>query len=205
MVSSPRIPFYLKNLEFVLAAVLDAPWSDSLFDGDDRQVAQTFTTANENTRKLFARLFMRRRGWFRVAKLKYPELEEDMPQLIDGAWAEYSNEDGHTFFIICYRFSGARINGLSPHANGCLCSYYVVIESELQCAGLLETSTLSLNDLAEALELLQIREVVSLAKVCSCRPVVASRKIAPESCFTVTCGTIGHVVFVFVVYRTLFR
>jgi Fanconi-associated nuclease 1 len=79
-----RVPFYLRNLELVVDAIVGAQRNSVLFDESDLSLVNAFRAANENARRLFARLFMRKRGWFRVAKLDYPELGDEIPQLISG-------------------------------------------------------------------------------------------------------------------------
>jgi hypothetical protein len=68
----------------VVDAIVGAQRNSMLFDDSDISLVNAFRAANENARRLFARLFMRKRGWFRVAKLDYPELGDEIPQLISG-------------------------------------------------------------------------------------------------------------------------
>lgn len=79
-----HVPYYVRNLEFVIHSVLEMGNSEALFDDADRQTAAVLCGLTLQARMLFTRLFQRKTRWFRVAKLDYPEFAEAMPVILKG-------------------------------------------------------------------------------------------------------------------------
>lgn len=77
-----HVPYYVRNLEFVIHSVLEMSSSEALFDDADRQAAAVLCGLSLEARMLFTRLFQRKARWFRVAKLDYPELADAMPVIV---------------------------------------------------------------------------------------------------------------------------
>ncbi|XP_061679381.1 fanconi-associated nuclease 1 [Syngnathoides biaculeatus] len=73
-----RLPYYLRNFQTVLQAVLENEDDRALFDQDDLMLVQTFEKLSLMGQKLYVRLFQRKLKWLQVDKLNYEEISSDL-------------------------------------------------------------------------------------------------------------------------------
>ncbi|XP_046860764.1 fanconi-associated nuclease 1-like isoform X2 [Xenia sp. Carnegie-2017] len=76
-------PYYLKNLMFIVDAVLADGQYCELFNADDQKILKRFHNLSINSRKLYARLFQRQYKWFRACNIRYPKISEDLTACFD--------------------------------------------------------------------------------------------------------------------------
>nr|XP_046249136.1 fanconi-associated nuclease 1 [Scatophagus argus] len=74
----PRLPYYLRNFQTVLQAVLDNEDDRALFDTHDMSVVHAFEKLTVMGQKLYVRLFQRKLKWLQVNKLDYEEICSDL-------------------------------------------------------------------------------------------------------------------------------
>ncbi|KAI3371210.1 hypothetical protein L3Q82_023840, partial [Scortum barcoo] len=70
----PRLPYYLRNFQTVLQAVLENEDDRALFDQHDMSLVQAFEKLSVMGQKLYVRLFQRKLKWLQVNKLDYEEI-----------------------------------------------------------------------------------------------------------------------------------
>ncbi|XP_054632797.1 fanconi-associated nuclease 1 isoform X2 [Dunckerocampus dactyliophorus] len=98
--SSPtqRLPYYLRNFQTVLQAVLDNDDDRALFNQEDMTPVQAFEKLSVMGQKLYVRLFQRKLKWLQVDKLDYEEICSDLGpvihKLVEGGFLE-SEKDLH--------------------------------------------------------------------------------------------------------------
>lgn len=77
-------PYYVRNLEFVIRAVIGMRGGKTLINDIDWQYIHAFSSLSLDARMLFTRLFQRKRGWFRTSKLSYDEINTPLSDVIQG-------------------------------------------------------------------------------------------------------------------------
>ena len=76
-------PYYLANFKLVLSNVMSNEDDRQLFNEQDNEVIDQFNAMSPEEQKLYIRLFQRKRGWFRCAKLDYPKICKDLKPATD--------------------------------------------------------------------------------------------------------------------------
>jgi len=76
-------PYYLANFKLVLSNVMSNEDDRQLFNEQDNEVIDQFNAMSSEEQKLYIRLFQRKRGWFRCAKLDYPKICKDLKPVTD--------------------------------------------------------------------------------------------------------------------------
>jgi len=76
-------PYYLANFKLVLSNVMSNEDDRQLFNEQDNEVIDQFNAMSPEEQKLYIRLFQRKRGWFRCAKLDYPKISKDLKPVTD--------------------------------------------------------------------------------------------------------------------------
>ncbi|KAM8860850.1 fanconi-associated nuclease 1 isoform 1-T1 [Synchiropus picturatus] len=76
--SLPRLPYYLRNFQTVLQAVLQNEDDRLLFNEEDLSHIQSFEKLSVKGQKLYVRLFQRKLKWLQVNKLDYVEISSDL-------------------------------------------------------------------------------------------------------------------------------
>ena len=76
-------PYYLANFKLVLSNVMSNEDDRQLFNEQDNEVIDQFNAMSPEEQKLYIRLFQRKRGWFRCAKLDYPKICKDLKPVTD--------------------------------------------------------------------------------------------------------------------------
>ncbi|KAF6738877.1 Fanconi-associated nuclease 1 [Oryzias melastigma] len=75
---APPLPYYLRNFQTVLHAVLENVDDRELFNQDDMLIINTFNKLSVAGQKLYVRLFQRKLKWLQVNKLEYDEISKDL-------------------------------------------------------------------------------------------------------------------------------
>nr|XP_061813302.1 fanconi-associated nuclease 1-like [Nerophis lumbriciformis] len=73
-----KLPYYLRNFQTVLQAVLENEDDRALFNQDDMMLVQAFEKLSVKGQKLYVRLFQRKLKWLQVDKLDYEEISSDL-------------------------------------------------------------------------------------------------------------------------------
>nr|XP_057931968.1 fanconi-associated nuclease 1 [Doryrhamphus excisus] len=93
-----RLPYYLRNFQTVLQAVLDNEDDRALFNQEDMTPVQAFEKLSVMGQKLYVRLFQRKLKWLQVDKLDYEEICSDLgpvaQELVQGGFLQ-SEKDLH--------------------------------------------------------------------------------------------------------------
>ncbi|XP_061891314.1 fanconi-associated nuclease 1 isoform X2 [Entelurus aequoreus] len=93
-----RLPYYLRNFQTVLQAVLQNEDDSRLFNQEDMTLVQAFEKLSVMGQKLYVRLFQRKLKWLQVDKLDYGEicsnLEPVAHELVQGGLLQ-SEKDLH--------------------------------------------------------------------------------------------------------------
>ncbi|MEQ2250480.1 hypothetical protein ILYODFUR_001334 [Ilyodon furcidens] len=76
--NAPSLPYYLRNFQTVLHAVLENEDDRTLFNQDDMSVVDGFQRSSVTAQKLYVRLFQRKLKWLQVNKLDYGEICGDL-------------------------------------------------------------------------------------------------------------------------------
>uniref|UniRef100_A0A3Q2UAY9 Fanconi-associated nuclease n=1 Tax=Fundulus heteroclitus TaxID=8078 RepID=A0A3Q2UAY9_FUNHE len=71
---APSLPYYLRNFQTVLHAVLENEDDRTLFNQEDMAVVHGFRRLSVVAQKLYVRLFQRKLKWLQVSKLDYGEI-----------------------------------------------------------------------------------------------------------------------------------
>ncbi|XP_077453348.1 LOW QUALITY PROTEIN: fanconi-associated nuclease 1 [Stigmatopora argus] len=91
-----KLPYYLRNFQTVLRAVLENDDDRSLFDQDDMMPVQAFENLSVKGQKLYVRLFQRKLKWLQVDKLDYEEISSNLgpiaQELVQAGLLEAENE-----------------------------------------------------------------------------------------------------------------
>ncbi|XP_051917458.1 fanconi-associated nuclease 1 isoform X2 [Hippocampus zosterae] len=91
-----RLPYYLRNFQTVLQAVLENEDDRALFNQDDMTLLQAFEKLSVMAQKLYVRLFQRKRKWIQVEKLEYEEISSDLgpvaQELVQGGLLQTEND-----------------------------------------------------------------------------------------------------------------
>ncbi|XP_062276690.1 fanconi-associated nuclease 1 [Scomber scombrus] len=96
--SSPpqRLPYYLRNFQTVLHAVLENEDDRELFNQDDMSLVHAFEKLSVKGQKLYVRLFQRKLKWLQVNKLDYEEICSDLgpvaQELVQGGFLQTEND-----------------------------------------------------------------------------------------------------------------
>ncbi|XP_071115820.1 fanconi-associated nuclease 1-like [Haliotis cracherodii] len=77
-----RVPYYLDNFRTVLTAVLADEDNCRLLDEADNKCIEIFHTLSESGQKLYVRLFSRKLSWLPVGKISYPEIGNDLTDVL---------------------------------------------------------------------------------------------------------------------------
>jgi len=72
-----RVPYYLENFVFILNTATKSN-ENSLFDASDINIIERFHQLSVNAKKLYIRLYQRKKGWFRCNRITYPKIAEDL-------------------------------------------------------------------------------------------------------------------------------
>ncbi|RVE71681.1 hypothetical protein OJAV_G00054470 [Oryzias javanicus] len=75
---APPLPYYLRNFQTVLHAVLENEDDRELFNQDDMLIINTFNKLSVASQKLYVRLFQRKLKWLQINKLEYEEISKDL-------------------------------------------------------------------------------------------------------------------------------
>ncbi|XP_065059702.1 fanconi-associated nuclease 1-like [Rhopilema esculentum] len=75
-------PYYWENFNFVVDSVLDETTSLELFSCEDTELIKKFKSTSQLAQQLYVRLFLRKHGWFKTDKIKYPKIGEDLKPMI---------------------------------------------------------------------------------------------------------------------------
>ena len=75
-------PYYWENFNFVVDSVLDETTSIELFSYEDTELIKKFKSTSQLAQQLYVRLFLRKHGWFKTDKIKYPKIGEDLKPMI---------------------------------------------------------------------------------------------------------------------------
>ncbi|KAM9808172.1 fanconi-associated nuclease 1 [Neosynchiropus ocellatus] len=76
--SLQRLPYYLRNFQTVLQAVLQNEDDSLLFNEEDMSHIRSFERLSVKGQKLYVRLFQRKLKWLQVNKLDYVEISSDL-------------------------------------------------------------------------------------------------------------------------------
>ncbi|XP_047452503.1 fanconi-associated nuclease 1 [Mugil cephalus] len=76
--NTPWIPYYLRNFQTVLHAVLENEDDKELFNEDDMMLIHAFQKLSVMGQKLYVRLFQRKLKWLQLSKLDYEEICSDL-------------------------------------------------------------------------------------------------------------------------------
>ncbi|XP_077424278.1 fanconi-associated nuclease 1 isoform X2 [Vanacampus margaritifer] len=91
-----RLPYYLRNFQTVLRAVLENEDDRALFNEDDMTIVQAFQKLSVMGQKLYVRLFQRKLKWLQVEKLDYEEICSDLrpvaQELVQGGLLQTEND-----------------------------------------------------------------------------------------------------------------
>ncbi|XP_061825716.1 fanconi-associated nuclease 1 isoform X2 [Nerophis lumbriciformis] len=91
-----RLPYYLRNFQTVLQAVLQNEDDRRLFNQEDMTLVQAFEKLSVMGQKLYVRLFQRKLKWLQVDKLDYEEicsnLEPVAHELVQGGLLQSEND-----------------------------------------------------------------------------------------------------------------
>ncbi|XP_061532096.1 fanconi-associated nuclease 1 [Phycodurus eques] len=91
-----RLPYYLRNFQTVLQAVLENEDDRALFNQDDMMLVHTFEKLSVMGQKLYVRLFQRKLKWLQADKLDYEEICSDLgpvtQELAQGGLLETEND-----------------------------------------------------------------------------------------------------------------
>ncbi|KAM7396874.1 hypothetical protein PAMP_019880 [Pampus punctatissimus] len=96
--SSPpqRLPYYLRNFQTVLQAVLENEDDRELFNQDDMSLVHAFEKLSVMGQKLYVRLFQRKLKWLQVNKLDYEEICSDLgpiaQELVQAGFLQTEND-----------------------------------------------------------------------------------------------------------------
>ncbi|KAM4734845.1 fanconi-associated nuclease 1 isoform 2-T2 [Anableps anableps] len=74
----PSLPYYLRNFQTVLHAVLEDEDDRTLFSQEDMSIIHAFQSVSVMAQKLYVRLFQRKLKWLQVNKLDYGEICTDL-------------------------------------------------------------------------------------------------------------------------------
>ncbi|XP_068595700.1 fanconi-associated nuclease 1 [Brachionichthys hirsutus] len=93
---SRRLPYYLRNFQTVLQAVLENEDDSVLFNQEDMSFTRAFKELSVMGQKLYVRLFQRKLKWLQVNKLDYEEISSDLgpvaQELVNGAFLQSEND-----------------------------------------------------------------------------------------------------------------
>lgn len=81
-VTSTRQPYYLRNFQAVLEAVLENEDDRMLFNEEDCATIHAFQNLSAPGQMLYVRLFQRKLKWLQVSKLEYTEISPDLSPVI---------------------------------------------------------------------------------------------------------------------------
>ncbi|XP_056138184.1 fanconi-associated nuclease 1 [Lampris incognitus] len=88
----PTLPYYLRNFQSVLKAVLENEDDSMLFNQEDLAYIRTFEKLSVSGRKLYVRLFQRKLKWLQVNKLDYEEICSELgpvaQELVEGGFLQ---------------------------------------------------------------------------------------------------------------------
>lgn len=96
--SSPpqRLPYYLRNFQTVLQAVLENEDDRELFNQEDMSLIHAFEKLSVMGQKLYVRLFQRKLKWLQVNKLDYGEICSDLgpvaQELVQGGFLQSESD-----------------------------------------------------------------------------------------------------------------
>ncbi|XP_038128827.1 fanconi-associated nuclease 1 [Cyprinodon tularosa] len=76
--AAPSLPYYLRNFQTVLHAVLENEDNRTLFNQEDMSAVHGFQRLSVMAQKLYVRLFQRKLKWLQVNKLDYGEISSDL-------------------------------------------------------------------------------------------------------------------------------
>ncbi|CAL8356758.1 unnamed protein product [Lota lota] len=94
-INRSRLPYYLRNFQTVLEAVLENEDDRELFNHEDLSSIHAFEKLSVMGQKLYVRLFQRKLKWLQVNKLDYEEISNDLgpiaQELVDCGFLEKEN------------------------------------------------------------------------------------------------------------------
>lgn len=94
-INCSRLPYYLRNFQTVLEAVLENKDDRELFNHEDLSSLHAFEKLSVMGQKLYVRLFQRKLKWLQVNKLDYEEISDDLgpvaQELVDCGFLETEN------------------------------------------------------------------------------------------------------------------
>ncbi|XP_076465287.1 fanconi-associated nuclease 1-like [Babylonia areolata] len=73
-----RVPYYLENFSTIVKSVFADDYYVQLFNEADLHFVEEYNNLSEPSKKLFVRLFSRKRAWLPTTKIKYPEIAENL-------------------------------------------------------------------------------------------------------------------------------
>uniref|UniRef100_A0A3Q3X4D1 Fanconi-associated nuclease n=1 Tax=Mola mola TaxID=94237 RepID=A0A3Q3X4D1_MOLML len=92
----PQLPYYLRNFQTVLQAVLENEDDRALFDQHDMSHIHAFERLSVMGQKLYVRLFQRKLKWLQVSKLDYQEIYSDLEpvaqELVQGGFLQSESD-----------------------------------------------------------------------------------------------------------------
>ena len=72
-----KLPYYLKNFMHIVMTVLKSD-DKRLFNQYEIECLQNFVQISDSAKKLYIRLYQRKRDWFRCDKIHYPKIVDDL-------------------------------------------------------------------------------------------------------------------------------
>ncbi|CAL8261452.1 unnamed protein product [Merluccius merluccius] len=95
-INRSRLPYYLRNFQTVLEAVLENEDDRELFNQEDLSSIHAFEKLSVMGQKLYVRLFQRKLKWLQVNKLDYDEISSDLgpvaQELVECGFLETEND-----------------------------------------------------------------------------------------------------------------
>ncbi|CAD5124305.1 DgyrCDS12594 [Dimorphilus gyrociliatus] len=83
VVENDYSPYYLQNFVRIVQSVQNDNMFDNLFDEPDLKIIEKFFELSEQSKKLYARLFLRRRRWIPLQKIKYANISDDLTSFLN--------------------------------------------------------------------------------------------------------------------------
>uniref|UniRef100_A0A3B4ZPU5 Fanconi-associated nuclease n=1 Tax=Stegastes partitus TaxID=144197 RepID=A0A3B4ZPU5_9TELE len=92
----PYLPYYLRNFQTVLQAVLENEDDRMLFNEEDMSLVHSFENLSVMGQKLYVRLFQRKLKWLQVNKLDYEAISSDLgpiaQELVQSGFLQTEND-----------------------------------------------------------------------------------------------------------------
>lgn len=73
--SNTFIPYHVEFFDIILKKVKEKEYFEEFFNEDESNILKTFEDLSEGCKELYLRLFQRKKGWIRQAKIQYNSID----------------------------------------------------------------------------------------------------------------------------------